>query len=1218
MEKKRFLYTSVLALALVLSACGGKTNKSSSSSNKSSASSAQSSVVSSSNATNSSKSSSVSSTSVSSSEVTPATSSTVSSEPSSSAQPQSSAASSSGGQQTTSTPQQSSSTPAQSSSEVPVSRSFYAVYDGREIEIKPDDDQLAENQLAQFKATLGNVEKGKSITILDPQKNVMAEQFGAEPGDNNVIVNEGNYTIHNDATNAFVLVKTWESGWTNFYISGYEEEVIPEPVYKVVGVFGEEAKWDYANGIEFVDATDPEDTSYVKQLKATFNVNAGDQFKVTDGTNWFGGEIFEGKDDFEVIHSNDETNNNIKANAKGSVDLYFKTKADQSRSIAIVFIKEEVPVQEPVYKVVGTFGEENKWDYANGLSFVEVLDNDPSCLKKLKAEFHISANNQFKVTDGTNWYGGEVLEANAYFDVVSGGEDNNNIKAKEAGQVELLFKIKSDGFSITINFVPDVAPLPEAYYAVYGGHEYKLEADTAAVLAENQLAQFKVSLGNIQKDQTISILDKNKAALTNNFNAEPGNNNVVENEGIYKIHNDADSAYVVVKTWNSGWINFYVSGYEEEPVPEPFYKVVGMFGENDKWNYADGIEFVDVTDPNNALVTKQLKAEFAVKKDDQFKVTDGTNWYGGEVLENNASFDKLEGGNIKAKADGQAELLFKVMSDNSYVITINFVPDEVPVPETYYAVYDGNEIALQLQEVVLAENQVAEFKATLGNVEKAKSIVILDKNKQALSQNFNALPGDNNVIEAAGAYTIHNDAENAYVVVKTWNSGWTNFYVSGYEEEPVPEPVYKIVGQFGEDNKWSYENGLDLNDVSEPQGAKVFKATFTAAANDQFKVTDGANWYGGEKLVANDDFEIINADEGKGNIKVKAAGQVELTFTVNNGDFAISLNFTPTEQPVEPPVEPAGDYKLISDIDHTVIDYESSKVTLVDVTDPDKVALGTYIKEYKVSALNIVKGAKYKVSDGQNEYGATELEYSNAFEGDDGYIKAKANGQADLYFKETSTGHSIYMAFTPAYRVVGTFDGNNRWAYAEGISFQDATDPADVAADKYVSQIKAEFPVKKGDEFKITDDNDWFGADVFENHFNFDELEGGNIKSKAEGMATVYLKTYANGSRSAAIVLETQKVVVNLTVTKADVGADRVIYMVGDFTNWELNENALMFNRGPDDTWLATIEIYAYQNFAYKLVIVNTEGVQAIQEWENGDNQIIYVEQGSDLTLVWH
>ena len=216
------------------------------------------------------------------------------------------------------------------------------------------------------------------------------------------------------------------------------------------------------------------------------------------------------------------------------------------------------------------------------------------------------------------------------------------------------------------------------FYVNIGGTEYELVKQQYA-LQENQVAEYRVDVPAVSAGQEIRILDADKNALSENFGAEPGDNNVDETAGVFTIHNNAEPAFVIVKTWETGWTNFYVSGYQAEQVEDVYYAVI---------------------------------------------------------------------------------------NDTSY--------------------------KLEKQTYDLAAEQVAEYRANVGSVLAGQTIVIQDKDHVALSENFGAEPGNNNVNGVAGVYTIHNDAEDAFVIVKTWESGWTNFYVSGYVAPEPQETTYTV------------------------------------------------------------------------------------------------------------------------------------------------------------------------------------------------------------------------------------------------------------------------------------------------------------------------------------------------------------------------------------------------------------------------------------------
>ncbi len=1005
MRKRSFLFVSALVMTLAITSCG-KNKKSSASSND---------VISSQNPVTSvepTPSSVVtpSSETKPSSQVTPSSQPAPSSvAPSSRPEPSSNPQPSSNPPAPSSVPQPSSSTPApssnpQPSSSVPEVTKYYALYDGREVAFEANQ-YSAQGQVGEYKANLGNIVKGKTISILDSNKQALSQNFNAEPGDNNVVESEGSYTIHNDAENAFVLVKEWESGWTNFYVSGYIADPVVQPIYKVVGTMNE---WNYENStITFVDATKPEEVEnnqYVSQLKAEFAVNKDDEFKVQDQlNNYLGGEILESNVDFSVLEGG-----NIKANAKGDVDLYLKTLADNTKQLSIVFEKEVIV---PIYKVVGTM---NEWNYENSaITFVDATVAEEVekgwYLSQLKASFKVAADDEFKVLNQLGVYlGAELLEDNANFQKLEGG----NIKAKSAGDVDLYLKTLSNGgLGLSITFTGETPVAPEYdYYVEYDGNKIAATKIVDATLAEHQLAEYKVSLGDVEIDKRIALLDGNGLALTENYGADPAEDNNVKGEaGNYLIKSDAKDAYVLIRVWDTPWVNFFVSGYELPPVVQPVYKVVGTMNEwnyesseitfvdatlaeevekewyvsqlkatfdvtantefkvldqlgndfgaeilenNDdfnkledgniqakyngevnlyfktfsdgsrglsivfnrevvvhvfkvvgtmtSWNYADStIEFEDATDSEevaNNLYRTQLKAEFSVNKDDEFKLLDQLgNYVGAEILEDNANFNKLEGGNIQAKYNGDVDLYLKQFVDGTLGISIVFTKEAVAPTYVYYVQYGENVIGATLDtEAVLADNQTAQYKVTLNHVAKDTVIAILDGEQVALSSSFNALPGDNNVVESEGSYKIHNDADDVTILIKVWDTPWVNFYVSGYVADPVVNPVYKVVGTM---NEWNYANSTITfadatvaEEVEKEWYVSQLKATFTVAANSEFKVLDqSGNYFGGEILESNANFQVLDG----GNIKALTAGTVELYFkTFANGNRGLAIVFT--------------------------------------------------------------------------------------------------------------------------------------------------------------------------------------------------------------------------------------------------------------------------------------------------------------------------------------
>lgn len=128
-------------------------------------------------------------------------------------------------------------------------------------------------------------------------------------------------------------------------------------------------------------------------------------------------------------------------------------------------------------------------------------------------------------------------------------------------------------------------------------------------------------------------------------------------------------------------------------------------------------------------------------------------------------------------------------------------PPEPPVTSyDFYVSLEDNVYGASKQSYDLLPTQTAEYRVDVGNIVEGQSIAILNSEKVALSDNYGAEPGDNNVSGEVGSFTIHNSADDAFVIIKTWESGWTNFYVSGYQDgsvtppDPVEDSYYVTIG----------------------------------------------------------------------------------------------------------------------------------------------------------------------------------------------------------------------------------------------------------------------------------------------------------------------------------------------------------------------------------------------------------------------------------------
>ena len=236
-------------------------------------------------------------------------------------------------------------------------------------------------------------------------------------------------------------------------------------------------------------------------------------------------------------------------------------------------------------------------------------------------------------------------------------------------------------------------------------------------------------------------------------------------------------------------------------------------------------------------------------------------------------------------------------------------PPEPPVTNyDFYVSLEGNVYGASKQSYDLLDTQVAEYRVDVGNIVEGQTIAILNSEKVALSENFGAEPGDNNVSGDVGSFTIHNTAEDAFVLIKTWESGWTNFYVSGYQSgggdvDPGtahgPEGSelvdWYIVGQGSLfSDSWSIDGGIQLYSNPSSLTDKGCILSLTIEAGNIFKVTDGDTWFGYEKVDTWADPSNLGinnfsaADDGYGgtNIQCDVTGCYDI-YVNSSGNFWI-------------------------------------------------------------------------------------------------------------------------------------------------------------------------------------------------------------------------------------------------------------------------------------------------------------------------------------------
>lgn len=249
------------------------------------------------------------------------------------------------------------------------------------------------------------------------------------------------------------------------------------------------------------------------------------------------------------------------------------------------------------------------------------------------------------------------------------------------------------------------------------------------------------------------------------------------------------------------------------------------------------------------------------------------------------------------EAAAQNEYNFGLAVRSDLTLYAGWQTQTPPAPTNcdYYATVGGQEYGLVAQEGPLLDSQTGEWRAEIGTVTAGQAVVIMNSSKVALADNFGAEPGDNNVSGEVGNFTIHNDAENVFLIVKTWESGWTNFYISGYEAPAAPTPhgpegsvavEWFIVGQGNTalfPNSWSWVGAVQLytNPGSTDIGC-IFGVTFTEG--DLFKLYDAhSSWVGFNSLLSSSPcYSCFEGSAGIGsdpNIKCKTTVVCNVFYT---------------------------------------------------------------------------------------------------------------------------------------------------------------------------------------------------------------------------------------------------------------------------------------------------------------------------------------------------
>lgn len=296
------------------------------------------------------------------------------------------------------------------------------------------------------------------------------------------------------SANRELLIKTGIEKLDGFdYVMVYVKYIGPEPevkpVYKIVGTMND---WSYTNSqIGFVDFPD---ASLAAQEKATFDVEAGDEFKVYDDsgdTGWLGYEIAEPNDDFV------NNGGNIKVKNAGTVELYLKTYKDTNqKGIALVFTP--APTPWPSEQLEEFFGDD--------VTAIPEVSLGEKVSYEIKQAEEIDGKKIMKVTayvalsgEEMNAYKTRFARANGYT-----WDEETNVLSRE-GYPDFLFSNNGDSVDIWVTYEkpaePEVAEWPGEEIAEYFGEvfdaipEFEIEDNTSFEITQrvdNDINKFMV------------------------------------------------------------------------------------------------------------------------------------------------------------------------------------------------------------------------------------------------------------------------------------------------------------------------------------------------------------------------------------------------------------------------------------------------------------------------------------------------------------------------------------------------------------------------------------------------------------------------------------------------------------------------------------------------------------------------------------------------------
>ena len=303
---------------------------------------------------------------------------------------------------------------------------------------------LAENQKAQYEATITELKKDAAVTFYADEVGIDTG-IGSDPEDeenkNLIQGSAGSFVIHNDAESSTIYFKTWTDGGYSFWATGYQAEVEPEPEppvtaidYYVGGALGGE-EWNN-KAVKLSEHTyEGGDERVVKEFHAEVTFAKDDQWKIVSDEEtpaYYNGL----EDGVTGMHIATEGDDNIIIDDAGTYDIYFKLYSEESLQAPTIWAKAQGDDPEPVTQGFYLVGDFNEWQAVEDGGYAMELNGDSETEYVIK-DVEIDAEEEFKVYNSGDYYGFETVKDGCKGLVT--GLENGNIKMNESGTYDIYF-----------------------------------------------------------------------------------------------------------------------------------------------------------------------------------------------------------------------------------------------------------------------------------------------------------------------------------------------------------------------------------------------------------------------------------------------------------------------------------------------------------------------------------------------------------------------------------------------------------------------------------------------------------------------------------------------------------------------------------------------------------------------------------------------------------